>query len=196
MAQSEPVPPTTAPAPRKGNGYGIAALVLGIVALIGAFIPLLNYVSIVLAAIGIILAIVGLIVKRRSRGAAIAGLILSIIALILSIIMVVIYAAAGHAIDNAVNAPHKVVYTVTGNSTDAIITYTTWDGKKLGEEQATGQALPFTKDVTTRGSFGGLTLSATTGTTGNTITCKITVDGKQVSKQTSTGTGATATCTG
>lgn len=146
MSQTDS-PPVTVAAPR-GNGYGIAALVLGIVAILGAFIPFLNYVCIPLAAIGLILGIVGLLVKHRPRGAAIAGLILSVIALILSIIMVTIYAAAGNAIQKAVNAPEP-----TSASSASSPPRSVGIGTPVTIKQSTGSAT-----VTIQGATYGATL--------------------------------------
>jgi len=61
----------------------IASFVVSLIALIGtlvALIPLLgwvNWITLGLAAIGIILGIIGLLVSGRSRGFAVAGLVLS-----------------------------------------------------------------------------------------------------------------------
>jgi hypothetical protein len=192
----------------KGNGFGVASLILGIVALVGAFIPFLNYGSIVLAIIGLTLGVVGLVVKFRKRGTAVAGLILSALGLILSIVMVVVYTAVFFGIsktvedtNKAANATHSVVYSITGDSTDATVTYSTFTDGKSGTEQATGQTLPFSKTLTAKGdkssfSFNSFSLTGTNGTSGTTITCEITVDGKSIAKQTSTGQYATVSCSG
>jgi hypothetical protein len=78
-----PVYVTTAP---TGNGLGVAALIVGVIALIGSWIPFLNVVSLVFAIVALLLAICGIIVgavKKRTKGSAIAGLILAIISIII-----------------------------------------------------------------------------------------------------------------
>ena len=86
--------PPAAPPAKPGNGFGIAALIIGIVALIGAFIPFVNYVSGVLAVVGIILGIIAVTRKNKPKKAATSGLIISVIALILSIVLALSYTAA------------------------------------------------------------------------------------------------------
>ena len=61
----------------------IASLILGILALGGSFIPFINNASIIFGIIGAIFAIISLI-KKKSKGMAIAGLILSVLAVIIS----------------------------------------------------------------------------------------------------------------
>jgi len=64
----------------------IASFVVSLIALIGtllALIPLLgwvNWITLGLATLGVILGIIGLLVSGRSRGFAVAGLVLSVIA--------------------------------------------------------------------------------------------------------------------
>ncbi|CAN5267902.1 hypothetical protein BH09ACT1_BH09ACT1_12100 [soil metagenome] len=82
------------PQPKAGNGFGLAALILGIVTMAGFAIPFVNFVSIGTGVIGLALGIIGMIIKFRPRKAALAGVILSGLGLILSIILVVVYTAA------------------------------------------------------------------------------------------------------
>lgn len=205
--QPESYAPPAPPAPTKRtNGFGIAALILGILTVIGAFIPILNYGAWFLGLIGLVLGIVGLVVKDRTRGTAITGTILSGVGIILSIILAVTYtvgfaAAVKTEIDKssaAAAAPVDVVYELTGTSTDATVTYSTWSDGKSGTEQATGQTLPWSKTFTvTKGGdfdFKAFTLTGTNGQTGTDIGCKITIGGKVVSQQTSTGAYASVMC--
>ena len=85
--------------PKKGNGLGVAALVVGIIAIIGSWIPLLNVFSIILGFIALGLAIGGLVVSRNNRpkGTSIAGLVLSILTIV---IFFAVYQGAGEAINN------------------------------------------------------------------------------------------------
>jgi hypothetical protein len=61
---------------------------------------------------------------------------------------------------------------------------------------ATGQKLPFSKTVTEKqGLIPVYSVTGTNGLTGSDISCKITVDGKVVAEQTSTGQFASVDCT-
>jgi hypothetical protein len=86
---AEPLPPYVPPAgpdaPRRGNGVGLAALIVGIVAIVLAFIPFVSFVAFLPALAAIALGIVGLVLQGRSRGTSVAGLILGGVALIAAI---------------------------------------------------------------------------------------------------------------
>jgi hypothetical protein len=201
---------TGAAAPaRKGNGFGIAALIVGIFALVFAFVPFVSYVAIVAGIIAVILGIVGVLKKFRPHGTSIAGLILGAIGLILAIVMTVLYAAIFFGISKAVSDQHKaastshtVVYSVTGAAQDANITYATFTDGNAGTQQSSSTPLPFTKTITVKGSsssfsFNSFTLTAMNGISDTgSISCTIKVDGKTVVSQTSTGSLAAATCSG
>ncbi len=203
-----PAVPAPQPQPNRGNGFGVTALVLGIVTVVAFAIPFVNYVAIATGVAGVVFAIIGLVVKGRTRGTSIAGLILSGLGLVLSIVMVIVYSAiffaASKAVDDtnkAAAAEHTVVYTVTGDSTDSSITWSTYTDGESGTEQASDATLPWTKEVTVTGSSEGLSfnsfsLSAMNGETGGDITCEIAVDGKVVSTKTASGQYASATCSG
>jgi hypothetical protein len=191
--------------PKKSNGFGVTALVLGILALVGSAIPFVNYVTGPLAFIGLALGIVGIGVKGRPKAAAIAGTIIAAIALLLSIILALAYTAGFNAVaksihDDNVKAAKSIslVYTVTGDSTDSSITYLTYNNETSGSEDANDATLPFTKTYTVKEGgtfdFNSYSLLATSGETGTTITCSITLDGKVVSTHTGTGPFATADC--
>lgn len=214
------------PAPRRGNGFGITSLILGIVALAGFAIPFLNYVTIFVGAAGVVFGIIGLIVKFRPRKAATAGLILSGLGLILSIILAVVYTAAFAGAAKSLNddsapavttqpsasspaapassAPaatgHTVTYDVTGNGTKATdVTYLTFNNGSSGTSQANDAVIPFHKVIPIESnsllstSIFSLVAQASDG---SSITCNITVDGKVISTNTSTGPYAVATCSG
>ena len=77
--------------PRKSNGLGIAALVLGILSLLGAFFA--GVPGIVLGLIAIVLGVLGLrrvkAGRADNRGIAIAGLVTGILGLLLGILVLV-----------------------------------------------------------------------------------------------------------
>jgi hypothetical protein len=197
-------------APKQGNGLGLAALIIGIVAFIGAFIPVINYVSGVLALVGLVLGAIGIFRKGRPKGLAMTGTIISFIALILSIVLAIAYTVGfANAVDQGIkdvqatqsaeaNVDVAVKYEIIGDSTDAIITYSTWNDGNFGTEQATGQTLPFTKDLTVKAGgqfdYQSFTLTGSNGQTGGDITCRITIDGVVAFEQTGSGQYASATC--
>lgn len=213
-----PIPqPKPAQTGKRGNGVGVAALIVGGFALIGSFIPIINYGAGFVGLVGLILGIVALVLKNRKKGFAIAGTIVSGVAIILSIILAIVYTAGfAGAVSDAIKTAEtnssaspsatapatrdiSVVYEVNGTSTDASIVYSTYANGTSGTEQATGQALPFIKELTVQSGddlqFTSFTLVATNGAedTG-AVSCKITVDGEVVAEQSSTGEFATVSC--
>lgn len=182
---------------RRGNPFGLVALIVGIVAILGCAIPIVNNVSIVLGVIALVFGIVGLIVKHRRRGLAITGVVLGVLSVVVGLSTQALYSSALDSVSKSLSSAsaetfdeeHTIKVEVTGDSTDANITYTT-DG---GSEQASSPGLPFTKELTVHGDTFG-TVTATNGQTGNTVTCTVSVDGKQVSTNTATGQYASASC--
>jgi hypothetical protein len=143
-----PLPPQSVATAPRGNGFGVAAVILGVVSAAGAFIPFLNYFCVLVAFVGLTLGIVGLVVKNRLRGAAIAGVILSAIGLIVSIIMVIVYTAVFFGVPKAVNDTHKdatksiiLIYSGIGDSTDADVPYDSYTDGKSGSASANNQVL-------------------------------------------------------
>jgi hypothetical protein len=193
----------------RGNGFGVAALILGIFSLVFAFVPFVSYAAVGAGAIAVILAVVGLTRKFRARGTSVAGLITGVIGLILAIVMTTMYAAVFFGISKVVNdtnkaasASHTVVYSVTGAAQDADVTYSTFTNGTAGTEQSSSTPLPFTKTITVKGSkdslaFNSFDLTATNGMNDTgTISCQLTVDGKTISSQTSSGSLASVNCSG
>src|SRR3954468_7475587 len=139
----------TAPEPpRSGNGLGVAALIIGIVAFVGALIPFLNYGAWFLGLVGLVLGIIGLVQKNKRKGTAIAGTIISAVSILLSVILAIAYTASfASAVktemdkqETAAAQPVEVVYDVTGTSTDATVTYSTFSDGQSKLEQASNQA--------------------------------------------------------
>lgn len=179
-----------------------APLVLGIIGLIISFIPFVNYASGVLALVGLILGIIS-ITKSKKKKKAVTATIICIIAGIMAIVMPIVYAGMFvSSVSDSVNktskennTPVSVAYEVSGTSTSASITYSTYANGNSGTEQTTGQTLPFTKTVTGTKGWSGYTLTASNGyDDSGAISCKITVADKVVSEQTSTGSFATVSC--
>jgi hypothetical protein len=77
--------------PKRSNGPGLAALIIGIASMVVAFIPFVNFFSFLLGPAGLICGIVGLILTDRPRRQALWGTILSGVSMILAFIMIFVY---------------------------------------------------------------------------------------------------------
>lgn len=107
-----PVGPT--PPQKRGNGPGLASLIVGLVSIGVAFIPVVNFLSFVLGVVGVVLGVVGLVLADRPRAQAIWGTVLSFVSLILAAIMVVAYTFGFiFAIGDAVDTPDRDLPSVT-----------------------------------------------------------------------------------
>lgn len=115
---SAPVPaPASSPAPSRFNVVGLIALILGVIALLFAVVPVINFLTFIPAVAAIVLAIIGLVVKGKSRGLAIAGIILGALAWIVSIILFFVYAAMFVSQSNQ-TLPTPIPTTVTTDDSD------------------------------------------------------------------------------
>ena len=88
LAQTVPVIMVTQPNPAttvRSNGAGVAGLVFGILSLCLGWIPYIGWIFVLL---GLIFSIVGLAKRNATKGAAIAGLILSIIGVFIGSVLV------------------------------------------------------------------------------------------------------------
>ena len=87
------------------SGLAIAALVIGILAFLPAFIPVMNILAIPLIIAGVAFAIAGIVAtgagKKRGRGLAIAGLVLSILAAVVCVVMYVSMGMMGAAVNES-----------------------------------------------------------------------------------------------
>src|SRR5699024_10442241 len=97
-------PPQAAPASPRGNGLGVAALVLGIISLALCWIPLINIMFIICGIIGMILGGVGAFVSHRVMSIVGAGLGLA--GVILAILVNTVFI---DDLDDAVNEPPPTV---------------------------------------------------------------------------------------
>ncbi|GLK17152.1 DUF4190 domain-containing protein [Herbiconiux flava] len=195
---------------KKGNGLGIASLIVGGLALLGSFIPFLNYATGFIAFVGLVLGAIALFLKGRSKGIAIAGTIVSFVALILSIILAVVYtagfaSAVSDSIDEvqasssaAAAVPVSVKYEVTSSLPTVDVTYSTYTNGSSGTESSNGLPAPFVKEFTVETGdafdYTSFLLTGSTSTDSGTVTCTITVDGEVVSTQTAEGQFAFVTC--
>ena len=197
---SYPHTPAPAPAPvQPSNGLGTAGFVVGLIGLLFSFLPVIGVIAWPLVILGVIFSAVG--ISRANKGAAtnkglaIAGLTVSIIGLVICILWAAAFGNAANEVREEANRPATIVYDVTGDATNVTITYTTF-GDNLASSSEPAATLPWTKQIEVTGLVKGGSLTVTTGPDGGTVKCTVTIDGKQVSTNSSTGAGAIATCSG
>ncbi len=104
---------------------------------------------------------------------------------------------AGVAVDHIAHEHHTIVYSVTGTSQGAAITYDTLQegNGQNGSARATAVALPWSKTITASGLITVYHVSAVVGASGGSATCTITEDGAEVAANTATGALRVANCT-
>jgi hypothetical protein len=94
------------------------------------------------------------------------------------------------------NSNHTVEYEVTGDGTASSITYANFNGNgSSGTAQESNVTLPWTKHLEGKGTLSVYSLVAQSGTA-TSISCKITIDGKEIVSKTSTGQFAVVDCSG
>ncbi|WP_411722094.1 hypothetical protein [Mycetocola sp.] len=102
---------TVEPTPSKrGNGPGLAALILGIAAVVAALVPFVGYLAYLFAVPGAIVGVVGLVLVDRPRRIAVWGVALSGASVVLANVMPFVYAVVllsglGAGADWALNLP-------------------------------------------------------------------------------------------
>lgn len=102
-----------------------------------------------------------------------------------------IFGKAFNDVANDMDKEHTVTYKIGGNAQDASVIYNTGE---TNTAQDTGVASGWTKDVTVKGFFGA-DISATNGAEDNgKISCSIIANGKTISKNTASGSLASANC--
>ncbi|WP_210746812.1 MmpS family transport accessory protein [Nocardia speluncae] len=112
--------------------------------------------------------------------------------------ILVLLAAAGFMIsaedsDDDAGDEITVTYEVRGTGSEAAVTYL---GRDQGMAQETGVSLPWSKDVLISGWDRIVSMTAANGPAGGDITCRILVDGRVMTEQTSSGPYASASCSG
>ncbi|MDQ3787034.1 MAG: DUF4190 domain-containing protein [Actinomycetota bacterium] len=196
MTQYAPNPPQQ-PVAKPSNGLGTAGFVVGLIGLLFSFIPLIGVVAWPLVILGIVFSAIGLSKATKGRatnkGLAIAGLAVSIIGLVVCILWVAVWNKAVDDVREEANREAVIVYEVTGDAPSADITYSTY-GDEMTTNQETVTKLPWRKEVTTTGIIKDGQLIVSTGAEGGSVTCKLTVDGKEVKTATASGAFAMATC--
>jgi hypothetical protein len=182
---------------RPSNGLGTAGFVVGLIGLVLSFVPLIGVVAWPLVILGIVFSAIGISKASKGRatnkGLAIAGLVVSVIGLVICILWVAVWNKAAEDVEKEANREAVIVYEITGDAPSADVTYTTF-GDSTSTNQETVTTLPWTKEVTTKGIVKEGQLIVTTGADGGSVTCKVTVDGKEVKTATASGAFAMASC--
>lgn len=102
-----------------------------------------------------------------------------------------LFSKAADEVDKDMNAEHTITYQISGDTTDANVTYSVGEANTT---QETGVASGWSKEVTVKG-FWGASLTASNGMNGGgTVTCQILVNGNVVNENTATGDYASASC--
>lgn len=182
---------------QPSNGLGTAGFVLGLIGLLLSFIPVIGVVAWPLVILGIVFSAVGMGKASKGRatnkGLSIAGLVLSIVGLIICVVWAVAFKDAADDLEEEANREAVIVYEVSGDATGVDVIYSTY-GDQVTSSNETVATLPWTKEVKTTGIVKEGALIVTAGESGGTVTCKVTVDGKEVKTATATGPYAVATC--
>ncbi|MEU1983139.1 MmpS family transport accessory protein [Nocardia sp. NPDC019395] len=127
--------------------------------------------------------------RKRPRWPWIAGGIVAVFVLVVAGCIAVFANPA----DESISGEVAVTYQVEGSGTDASVAYL---GRDQDMTEETAVTLPWKKDVTIGGWGEMVSLTASNGDAGGDITCRITVGGKVMSEQTSSGPHASASCSG
>ena len=178
------------PPQRPGNGFGVAALVVGIIALLLAWIPVINIGAIVLGVIAVILGILGLRKKFAGKGMSIAGIVLGALAIIGSVIVLIATAVFVGLVEEEIQRTEgqefSVEYIATVDQGEAQVSYGSAGGSST--ESITGE---WTEEATVTG-FNLLSVTVTGDATAGEqqLGCEIRVNGETVAEETGTSLAA------
>lgn len=98
---------------KRKSGLATAGLVLGIIGICTSFIPIINNISFILALIGTIFGIVAL-VKKASKGQAIAAIILCILTIVITV-------NSQKSVSDSLNTWSQDIDKAAGNSTEEVL---------------------------------------------------------------------------
>lgn len=180
-----------APVAPRGNGWGVTALVLGIVAVVFSFIPVMGVVAFVLGPLAVVFGIIGATRKFAKKGAAIAGLVLGVVSIVIAAIWMAVLSAAVSSADQALNSEHKIQYVVTTNG-KASVSYWTSGGTSTEKVSAAWKKEQAVKNS----DFVSLVVTGDYSNAEAKVGCEILFDGKSISKNSGSGQGAMASCSG
>jgi hypothetical protein len=123
--------------------------------------------------------------------------------LIAVVVIIAIVASTAGGSGSSASGTDTIVYEITSDASHVSATYATFTAGNVGEAQDNSATPPWTKTVKAKSSWvhsfslvGQMSPAALSGggNDGTTISCKITVNGKVVAQQTSTGQYATVSC--
>jgi hypothetical protein len=187
--------PQHGPDSTPGNGWGLAATIVGAVSLTGSIVPHVNYAIVLLAVVGLVLGVVAWRRTGRRKILAIIGTTLSLVSLVLSVTLAVFFTdefgpEPGRPFGDGDDAAREValVYDVTGDSESASVTYATFTNGNPSEEQVPDAPLPFSIELpVTIGGDDEFNIFTVRGRAdpGTSVTCTITLDGRVIEEQTS-----------
>lgn len=102
---------------KRKSGFATASLVLGIIGICTSFIPIINNISAILGLMAIVFGIVSLL-KKASKGVAIAGIIISILAIVITINS---QKALSDSVNDAINTFNEDMDTIFGDNTEEVL---------------------------------------------------------------------------
>lgn len=201
---------TPTPPPQKpSNGLAVGGFIVALIGFLLSLIPIVGTVSWALSPIGLILSAVGIAVAGRrggsGRGLAITGVILGVLGLIFCIVYTAAFfgavSAGADSYQQQSGTVHMVTYRVeTEDDSNVSVTYTQSQNGNYGSGSAIDTEAPWTVDTQVQG-FVGPNLTASIApdldepTKSDTVTCIITEDGVEVSRNSATGSSAFVSCT-
>jgi hypothetical protein len=105
-------------------------------------------------------------------------------------------AAIAASISKEAKKTVTVKYEVTGDAKDVTVSYTSWAGGNMSSSQATVATLPWSHAQDVKGLGKGGSLTVTTGASGGSVTCSVTVGNDPPRTSQASGPFAIASCTG
>lgn len=199
------------PEPKRGNGFGVTALVLGIATVVTSFIPIPGSVAFAFGPLAIIFGLLGILLRKGTpRGTSSSGIVLGGIGIIIAIIVMVIAAVVGSlsesvksfesGISEWTQSPEPFGSSVAGSAASKVEFIATSTGGATVTYGNTGGTSKdeFTGDFEAEGVLKDIFDAATIMVIGDPlvsdqkVSCEIRIDGKTI--ETNTGTTA-ATCT-
>lgn len=199
------------------SGLGVSALVLGIIGIVFSFVPIINNICIVLGVLAIIFSgcsfrATGKNGNKRGHGMVVAGLVLGILSIVITLFMQASFSssldkatsgldkaskkmdnmAKGIANENAKEmklqvkgtAPTDINLTVAGSSSNESSDNGVWEKVLTGKDAKKDWMIMATPKI-----------DINNPTPDNyQVECSITVDGKEISHKSATGTAANVMC--
>lgn len=97
----------------SNSAFGITSFVLSIIAIVFSFIPIINFLSYLIGLISLIFALIA-IIKKKSKGLAIAAVILCVLSFVIA-------SSMNNAVSEALKETSKNIDKITGDSTEEVL---------------------------------------------------------------------------